>query len=56
MALQGAELRYCEGRGRELLAVRVEGGEERMRLPAAVVIALFYPKNKFAVSAQNREK
>ncbi len=42
--MQGDELRYCEGMGRELPAVRVEGGEERQRLPAAVVIALFYPK------------
>jgi hypothetical protein len=42
--------------GRELPAVRVEGGEERLRLPAVVVIALLSPKNKIAVSAQNREK
>ena len=38
-----------EGTGQELPAFRAAGGAIRLRLPAAVADALFYPKTEFAV-------
>ena len=48
-------LRRYKGMGQEPPAVRAARGTERLRLPAAVVVALLYPENKFAVLANNKK-
>jgi hypothetical protein len=51
---KGTLCRY-KGMGQKPPGVRAARGTERLRLPAAVVVALLYPENKFAVLANNKK-